>query len=47
MAMDEFMAWSAKEPRYGFSEATGTAWEARWKSEKLGSSSIIVRMSAI
>jgi site-specific recombinase XerD len=47
MALDEFMAWYAKEPRPGFSKATVSAWRVSLEDRKLGSSSIIVRMSAI
>ena len=47
MALDEFIVWYAKEPRPGFSKATVSAWRVSLEERKLGSSSIIVRMSAI
>jgi site-specific recombinase XerC len=47
MALDEFMAWFRLEPRPGFSKATVSAWRASLEARKLGSSSIIIRMSAI
>ena len=47
MALDEFIVWYAMEPRPGFSKATVSAWRVSLEERKLGSSSIIVRMSAI
>jgi integrase len=47
MALDEFFAWYAQEPRPGFTKATVSAWRVSLEERKLGSSSIIVRMSAI
>src|SRR6266700_5122764 len=47
MALDEFMVWFRLEPRPGFSKATVSAWRASLEARKLGSSSIIIRMSAI
>src|SRR5215467_12263324 len=47
MALNEFMAWYQQAPRPGFSKATVSAWRASLEVRKLGSSSIIVRMSAI
>ncbi len=47
MALDEFMAWFKREPRPGFSKATVSAWRASLEARGLGSSSIIIRMSAI
>src|SRR5215510_65000 len=47
MALDEFMAWFRLAPRPGFSKATVSAWRASLEARKLGSSSIIIRMSAI
>src|ERR1017187_5106200 len=47
MALDEFFAWSAQEPRPGFPKATVSAWRVTLEERGLGSSSIIVRMSAI
>jgi site-specific recombinase XerD len=39
--------WFRLEPRPGFSKATVSAWRASLEARKLGSSSIIIRMSAI
>src|SRR6202166_3768749 len=47
MALDEFMTWFRQEPRPGFCKATVSAWRASLESRGLGSSSIIIRMSAI
>ena len=47
MALDEFITWYALAPRPGFSKATVSAWRVSLEERKLGSSSIIVRMSAI
>src|SRR6185295_16321788 len=47
MALDELMVWFRLEPRPGFSKATVSAWRASLEARKLGSSSIIIRMSAI
>jgi site-specific recombinase XerD len=47
MALDEFFAWYALEPRPGFTKATVSAWRVTLEERRLGSSSIIVRMSAI
>ena len=47
MALDEFFGWYAQEPRPGFSKATVSAWRVSLEARGLGSSSIIVRMSAI
>src|SRR5258708_38573140 len=48
MALDEFMAWFRQEPRPGgFWKATASAWRASLETRGLGSSSIIIRMSAI
>ena len=47
MALDEFIVWYAQEPRPGFSKATVSAWRVSLEERELGSSSIIVRMSAI
>ena len=47
MALDEFNVWYSREPRPGFSKATVSAWRVSLEERKLGSSSIIVRMSAI
>ena len=47
MALDEFFAWYAQEPRPGFTKATVSAWRVTLEERGLGSSSIIIRMSAI
>ena len=47
MALDEFFAWYEMEPRPGFTKATVSAWRVTLEERGLGSSSIIVRMSAI
>src|SRR2546427_5536073 len=48
MALDEFMVWFRQEPRPGgFCKASVSAWRASLDARKLGSSSIIIRMSAI
>src|SRR6267154_2183154 len=47
MALNEFMAWFQQAPRPGFSKATVSAWRASLETRGLGSSSIIIRMSAI
>src|SRR6266567_7074736 len=47
MALDEFMAWFQQAPRPGFTKATVSAWRASLEARGLGSSSIIIRMSAI
>src|SRR5271169_155178 len=47
MALDEFFSWYGQEPRPGFSKATVNAWRVTLDERGLGSSSIIVRMSAI
>jgi site-specific recombinase XerD len=48
MALDEFLSWFRQEPRPGgFCKATVSAWRASLEVRSLGSSSIIIRMSAI
>ena len=48
MALDEFLNWFRQEPRPGgFCKATVSAWRASLETRGLGSSSIIIRMSAI
>jgi integrase len=47
MALEEFMGWYKQAPRPGFSKATVSAWRASLETRGLGSSSIIIRMSAI
>jgi len=47
MALNEFLAWFQHAPRPGFTKATVSAWRVSLEDRKLGSSSIIVRMSAI
>ena len=47
MALDEFMGWFQQAPRPGFTKATVSAWRVSLEDRHLGSSSIIVRVSAI
>src|ERR1700732_5443973 len=47
MALDEFLAWFQQAPRPGFTKATVSPWRVSLEERKLGSSSIIVRMSAV
>ena len=47
MALNEFMAWFQQAPRPGFTKATVSAWRVSLEERGLGSSSIIIRMSAI
>src|SRR6266478_4426513 len=47
MALDEFIAWYEQEPRVGFIKATVSTWRVSLEVRGLGSSSIIIRMSAI
>src|ERR1700730_11443091 len=47
MALDEFMEWFQQAPRPGFTKATVSAWRVTLEERGLGSSSIIIRMSAI
>jgi len=47
MALNEFLAWFKQAPRPGFTKVTASAWRVSLEERKLGSASIIVRMSAI
>ena len=47
MALDEFLVWFQQAPRPGFTKATVSAWRVSLEARELGSSSIIIRMSAI
>src|SRR5882724_8020173 len=47
MALNEFMVWFQQAPRPGVSNATVSAWRASLETRGLGSSLIIIRMSAI
>jgi site-specific recombinase XerC len=47
MALDEFYGWFQQEPRSGFTKATVSVWRVSLEARGLGSSSIIIRMSAI
>src|SRR5271170_4470679 len=47
MALDEFYAWFRQGQRSGFTKATVSAWRVSLEDRGLGSSSIIIRMSAI
>src|SRR6267143_3023402 len=46
MALNEFMDWFQQAPRPGFTKATVSAWRVSLEARSLGSSSIIIRMSA-
>ena len=47
MALDEFYSWFQQASRFGFTKATVSAWRVSLEERRLGSSSIIIRMSAI
>jgi site-specific recombinase XerC len=47
MALNEFMAWFQRAPRSGFTKAAVSAWRVSLEVRGHGSSSIIIRMSAI
>src|ERR1700722_3848895 len=47
MALDEFMALFQQAPRQGFTKATVGARRVSLEDRRFGSSSIIIRMSAI
>src|SRR3984885_8813709 len=47
MALEEFLSWFQEAPRPGFTKATVSAWRVSLEARGLGSSSIIIRMSAI
>ena len=47
MALNEFLAWFQQAPRNGFTKATVSAWRVSLEDRGLGSSSIIIRISAI
>src|ERR1700694_2017552 len=47
MALNEFLAWFQQKPRPGVTKATVSAWRVSLEERALGSSSIIIRMSAI
>ena len=47
MALNEFYSWFQQIPRPGFTKATVSAWRVSLEERRLGSSSIIIRMSAI
>lgn len=47
MALDEFLGWFQQAPRPGFTKAIVSAWRVSLEDRGLGSSSIIIRMSAI
>ena len=47
MALEEFLAWFRQAPRPAFTKATVSAWRVSLEERRLGSSSIIIRMSAI
>jgi len=47
MALDEFLVWFQQAPGPGFTKAIVSAWRVSLEARGLGSSSIIIRMSAI
>jgi len=47
LALEEFIGWYKQELRGGFNKATVSAWRVSLEVRGLGSSSIIIRMSAI
>jgi len=47
LSLEEFIGWYKQEPRTGFNKATVSAWRVSLEARGLGSSSIIIRMSAI
>src|SRR5580765_6489132 len=47
ITLDEFLNWFQQAPRPGFTKATVSAWRVSLEARGLGSSSIIIRMSAI
>ena len=47
LALEEFIGWYKRELRSGFNKATVSAWRVSLEARGLGSSSIIVRLSAI
>ena len=47
MALDEFIGGYHQAPRPGFTKATVSTWRVSLEARGLGSSSIIIRMSAI
>src|SRR6202140_5247028 len=47
MALDVFLGWFQQAPQPGFTKATVSAWRVSLEARGLGSSSIIIGMSAI
>ena len=47
LGLDEFFEWFGQEARPGFTKATVSAWRVSLEDRRLGSSSIIIKMSAI
>jgi integrase/recombinase XerD len=47
LALDEFCAWYAQEPRPGFTKATVAAWRVALEARGLGAVSINVRITAV
>jgi hypothetical protein len=47
LALNEFIEWSGKEPRPGFTKATVSAWRVALEARGLGSVSINVRITAV
>ena len=47
LALDEFIAWYAQEPRPSFTKATVAAWRVALEARGLGAVSINVRITAV
>src|ERR1017187_5220181 len=47
LGLNEFFAWYGQEPRLGFTKATVSAWRVALEARRLGSISIIVRITAV
>src|ERR1022692_3821931 len=47
LGLDEFFEWYGREPRPGFTKETVCAWRVALEARGLGSSSIIVRITAV
>src|SRR5260370_40777268 len=47
MALNEFLVWFQQGPQPGFTKATVSAWRVSLVARGLGSSSILIRMSAV
>src|SRR6201993_2704221 len=47
MALDEFFAWFAEEPRPGFNKAVVNAWRTALEKKGIGPISINIRLTAV